>query len=280
MNALIPTEPELHAYVDGELDETRRSQIDALLPSHPEIASEIEQIRLASQHLRASLEPPPADTPARLDPFRIRRTLRDRTRQRMSIAASVMMALVVGGFGGWQSREYSMRQNYLPMADAVQAYRMFAVSNASYSPGNRDAQPVVSNTSADVADDRMANNDPMVDIKTNDPRELQAWLNHHFVQPETLPDFSAYGFKPVSGRLMSAQQGTAAMVLYRNEQGQSIVFYVRPPGDVLHFDNGNRKDGNLLAQYWRQGRYFYAVVSPTDTPATRPVQQAVEPTRS
>ncbi|QET05821.1 MULTISPECIES: anti-sigma factor family protein [Cupriavidus] len=266
MNALMPTEPELHAYVDGELDETRRGQIEALLPTHPEIAREIEQIRLASQRLRASLEPPPADTPARLDPFRIRRTLRDRTRQRMSIAASVMMALVVGGFGGWQSREYAMRQTYLPMADAVQAYRMFA---------SNDIQPVSANAVANAGDDGM-----MVDIKASDPRELQAWLNHHFVQPETLPDFSAYGFKPVSGRLMSAQQGTAAMVLYRNAQGQSIVFYVRPPGDVLHFDNGNRKDGNLLAQYWRQGRYFYAVVSPTDTPATRPVQQAVEPTRS
>jgi len=272
MNALMPTEPELHAYVDGELDETRRSQIDALLPSHPEIASEIEQIRLGAQRLRASLEPPPADTPARLDPFRIRRTLRDRSRQRMSIAASVMMALVVGGFGGWQSREYAMRQNYLPMADAVQAYRMFASNEARPVAAGPDDHAV--STPAVAADDMMA------DIRTTDPRQLQAWLDHHFVQPEPLPDFSAYGFKPVSGRLMSAQQGTAAMVLYRNAQGQSIVFYVRPPGDVLHFANGNRKDGNLLAQYWRQGRYFYAVVSPTDTPATRPVQQAVEPTRS
>lgn len=252
MNSLMPTEPELHAYVDGELDETRRSQIEALLASQPDMARQVEQIRQESARLRASLEPPPADTPARLDPFRIRRNLRDRSRQYMAVAASVMMALVVGGFGGWQSREFAMRQTYLPMADAVQAYRLFAVSDTPQ----------------------------MVDVKASDPRELQAWLNRHFVQPEPLPDFTDYGFKPVSGRLMSSEQGTAAMVLYQNAQGKAIVYYVRPPGDLLHFNNGNRKEGNLLAQYWRQGRYFYAVVSPTDTPATLPVQRAIEPTRS
>lgn len=252
MNALMPTEPELHAYVDGELDETRRNQIESLLAGHPDLARQVEQIRHESQRLRASLEPPPADTPARLDPFRIRRNLRDRSRQHMAMAASVMMALVIGGLGGWQSREYAMRQSYLPMADAVQAYRLFAVSDTT----------------------------PVVDVKANDPRDIQAWLNRHFVQPAPLPDFTEYGFKPVSGRLMSSEQGTAAMVLYQNAQGQAIVYYVRPPGDLLHFDNGNRKEGNLLTQYWRQGRYFYAVVSPTDTPTTAPLQRAIEPTRS
>ncbi len=57
---------------------------------------------------------------------------------------------------------------------------------------------------------------------------------------------------------MPTEQGTAAMILYRNDQGQTIVYYVRPPGNLLRFGNGNRQDGNLLAQYWRQGRYSYA----------------------
>lgn len=252
MNTLMPTEPELHAYVDGELDETRRQQIEALMASHPEMARQIGRIRQESQRLRASLEPPPADTPARLDPFRIRRDQRDRARQRVAIAASLVMALAVGGMGGWHTRELAMRQNYLPMADAMEAYRLFAVSDTPQ----------------------------MVDVKASNPRELQAWLNHHFVQPAPLPDFSAYGFRPVGGRLMSAEQGTAAMILYQNPQMQSIVYYVRPPGNLLHFDNGARKEGNLLAQYWRSGRYFYAVVSPTDTPATVPLQRAIEPTKS
>ena len=253
MNTLMPTEPELHAYVDGELDESQRRQIEALMASQPELARQVEQIREESQRLRASLEPPPADTPARLDPFRIRRDLRDRVRHRVAIAASLVMAIAVGGMGGWQTRELAFRQNYLPMADAMSAYRLFAVSDTP---------------------------SQMVDVKASDPRQLQTWLNQHFVQPAPLPDFSAYGFRPVGGRLMSSEQGTAAMIIYQNPQMQSIVYYVRPPGNLVHFDSGARKEGNLLAQYWRSGRYFYAVVSPTDTPATLPIQRAVEPGRT
>ena len=251
-HSLMPADAELHAYVDGELDTARRAQIDALLPTHPDLARQIDAIRAAAQQLRASLPAPsPADTPARLDPFRIRRTLRDRTQRRMAVAASLVMALGIGGVGGWQTRELAMRQNYLPMADAVQAYRMFAASEGPQ----------------------------VVDVSATDPRALQSWLDRHFVQPAPLPDFTAYGFRPAGGRLMPTEQGTAAMVLYRNDQGQTIVYYVRPPGNLLRFGNGNRQDGNLLAQYWRQGRYSYAVVSPTDTPVTRTLQQAIEPSR-
>ncbi|CAJ96511.1 Transmembrane activator of PrtI [Cupriavidus necator] len=251
MKMLIPTEPELHAYVDGELDETRRRQIESLIASQPELARQAEQIRQESQRLRASMEPPPADTPVRLDPFRIRRELRDRMRHRVAVAASLVLALTVGGMGGWQTREIAFQQNYLPMADAMSAYRLFAVSDTPQ----------------------------MVDVKTSDPRQLQTWLDQHFVQPAPLPDFSSYGFRPVSGRLMSSEQGTAAMILYQNQKMESIVYYVRPPGNLLHFSNGARKEGNLLAQYWRNGRYFYAVVSATDTPTTLPVQRALEPGR-
>ena len=248
MNTLMPTEPELHAYIDGELDDTRRLQIDALIANHPDLALQVEQIRQDMQHLRANLEPPPADTPARLDPFRIRRNLRDRARHRVAIAASLVMALAVGGMGGWQTREIALRQSNLPMADAMSAYRLFAVSDAPQ----------------------------MVDVKASDARDLQSWLNRHFVQPAPLPDFSAHGFRPVGGRLMSTEQGPAAMILYQNPQMQTIVYYVRPPGD-LRFHNGARTEGNLMAQYWRNGRYLYAVVTPTDNPAALPIQRAVDP---
>ncbi|RXZ38717.1 anti-sigma factor [Oxalobacteraceae bacterium CAVE-383] len=250
MNVFSCSEQDLHAYVDGRADETLHRQIEAYLASNPEAASEVERLRLERQRLRAALENMPASAiPPRLDPFRIRRELRARSQRRMAVAASLVLTLSLGTLGGWQLRDMSMRQTYLPMADATQAYRLFAT-------------------------DDMAQK---VDMKTSEPAQLQGWLNRHFVQAASLPDFSAYGFKPVGGRLMASDKGAAAMVLYQNDQGQAIVYYVRPPGELLNFGAGNRRDGNLLTQYWRQGRYFYAVVSPTDNPATLPVQKAVEP---
>ena len=55
-----------------------------------------------------------------------------------------------------------------------------------------------------------------------------------------------------------------------------MLFRSRPQCD-LRLRNGSRTEGNLMAQYWRNGRYLYAVVSPTDNPAALPVQRAVAP---
>src|SRR5450830_474816 len=252
MNAFSPSEHDLHAYLDGQLDQAMCRQIDLYLSTHPDAAREVEQLRQDNQRLRAALEHTPATPiPPHLDPFRIRRELRARSQRRMAIAASLVLTLSLGTLGGWQLRDMSMRKTYLPMADATQAYRMFATNDLAQK----------------------------VDMKTDQPAQLQDWLNQHFVQAAPVPDFSAYGVKPVGGRLMASDKGAAAMVLYQNDAGQAIVYYVRPPGELFNFGAGNRQDGNLLTQYWRQGRYFYAVVSPSDTPSTLPVQRAIEPNR-
>ncbi len=250
MTMLIPSEHDLHAYADGQLDPARRQDVEAYLASHPDAAEEIEQIRSQTEALRrrhADLSRYAA--PERLDPACVRKTLLTRRRQRMALAATVALTLGIGSLGGWQARETAMRSGYLPMADAVHAYRMFA---------------------ADAA----AN---MVDFRSSQPSELQAWLNRHFMQPAPLPDFNAYGYRPVGGRLMSTESGPAAIVLYQASNGENILYYMRSPGRALNFTHGKRRDGDLMAQYWKQGRYLYAVVSPGNTPAARAVQQAVAP---
>ncbi|KAF1046915.1 MAG: hypothetical protein GAK35_00862 [Herbaspirillum frisingense] len=249
MNGYLPTEQDLHAYADGQLDAALRGAVEQHLATHPEAARHVEMLKSEAQRLRAALEHVPASpAPARLDPFRIRRELKARSRRHWGIAASLVLTLSLGALGGWQWRDMDMRKTYLPMADATQAYRMFA-------------------------SDEQAS---MVDVRDDNPGRLQHWLDRHFVQAAPLPDFSAYGFRPVGGRLMASDKGPAAMVVYQNGQGQAIVYYLRPPGELFNFGSGNRREGQLLTQYWRQGRYFYAVVSP-DSPETLPLQRAVEP---
>ncbi|OWY30617.1 anti-sigma factor family protein [Herbaspirillum robiniae] len=251
MNSYLPTEHDLHAYADGQLEPSLRDSVERHLASHPEAARHVEMLKAEAQRLRAALEHVPVSaSPARLDPFRIRREIRSRSRRQWGIAASLLLTLSLGALGGWQWRDIDMRKTYLPMADATQAYRMFA-------------------------SDEQAS---MVDVRDDDPQQLQHWLDRHFVQAAPLPDFSAYGFRPVGGRLMASDKGPAAMVVYQNGDGQAIVYYLRPPGELFNFGSGNRREGQLLTQYWRAGRYFYAVVSP-DSPQTLPLQRAVEPGR-
>ena len=98
---------------------------------------------------------------------------------------------------------------------------------------------------------------------------MQAWLDRYFNQAQRLPDLSQAGFSPVSGRLLSTEQGAAAMVLYEDLQGRHISFYIRPPGPENAFlPRGSRSADGLQAEYWSGGGYNYAMVSPVGQPAT------------
>ena len=124
------------------------------------------------------------------------------------------------------------------MADAMQAFRLFAQDGIL-----------------------------PADYRAQDSGTMQAWLDRYFQQAQRLPDLSQSGFTPVSGRLLTTDQGAAAMVLYQDAQGRRISFYIRPPGpDNGFLPRGSRTADGLQAQYWSGGGYNYAVVSPVDHP--------------
>jgi anti-sigma factor RsiW len=94
---------------------------------------------------------------------------------------------------------------------------------------------------------------------------MQDWLDRYFTRVSRLPDLKSAGFEPVSGRLLSTDEGPAAMVMYEDRSGHKVSFYVRPPGPKNTFlPRGSRSDGDLQAEYWSAGGYNYAVVSPVE----------------
>lgn len=174
MTRLIPSDDELHAYVDERLEPVRRAEVQAWLAANPQAAARVEGWRADARRLRTALaglgELPGA---AQLDLGQLRRQLRQRRQRRWAAAAVVMLALGVGGLGGWQVRDATLARVDLPMADAVQAHRLFAGSEA-------------------------------LDIQASDPGQLRDWLGRHFSRVGQLPDLAGYGFKPVGARLLSS----------------------------------------------------------------------------
>ncbi|WP_416366819.1 anti-sigma factor family protein, partial [Pseudomonas sp. UFMG81] len=139
----------------------------------------------------------------------------------------------LGGLGGWQAREVSMA-SVLPMADAVQAHRMFADAGT-------------------------------LDIRAQEPGQLQAWLGRHFNRVGALPDLSGYGFQPVGARLLSNEAGPAALLVFEDGKGQRISLFLRSPGEhFARMPSGQRTDGGLEARYWSHGDYNFALVSAAD----------------
>lgn len=249
-NSPFPGEADIHAYVDGQMGATDCARMEAWLVRNPSRAEAIRGWRRDAQQLRAALGGLPSAADLRmLDPTTIRARHRHRVRARIAMAAALVLTLGVGMLGGWQARRMAAPAASAPMADALQAYRMFA--------SNRHVN---------------------LDVTQHQPGQLQAWLVQHFPSAPRLPDLDGAGFHPVGARLLATDSGPAAMVLYQNAQGGAISFYIRPPSPnhgVL--PRGQRRDGQLVATYWSGNGYNFALVSPANARDVRAIREAAFP---
>lgn len=244
---VIPTETEIHAYVDDRLDDADRARVEAWLARHPDRFEEVRAWQRDAQQLRAALgDLPGQDDQPTLDPSVIRAHRRHRMRARLSLAAMLVVTLGIGGIGGWQARDMNAALAEAPMADALQAYRMFALD-----------RPV------------------QLDVTQERAGDMQVWLDQHFQQATRLPNLQAAGFHPIGGRFVATGSGPAAMVLYEDSQGNAISFYIRPPSSRDGaLPRGQRREGQLATAYWSGNGYNYALVSHADGPDLRVIRDA------
>ena len=229
-----------HAYVDGRLNAQEQQMMAAYLAAHPQEARELDAWRKDAAQLQAAWDAaePPLTAPLNpaLDPAMIRMRLQERASMRWKLAASVFVALCIGGLSGWQLRpdatsQVNLAARPLPMQDAIQAYRVFTENPA-------------------LRADALATD-----------TDLQQWLAANFSNAQRLPDLSASGFRPVSARMLVTEEGPAAVVLYTNDAGQQTGFYIRPPGPGNKLlPEGQRQEGSLLTRYWSDQGYNYALV--------------------
>jgi anti-sigma factor RsiW len=249
MISMPPSERDLHAYVDHQLDDADRRLVKTYLENNPEAAAQVRAWQQDAQQLRAALSgalQQPVNQ--ELDPALIRQRLKHQSHRHLASAAVLLIAVSVGGLSGWQAREMTLPDAPPPMTDAMQAYRLIA---------QQGILPA--------------------DYKVNADGDMQGWLDRYFTRANRLPDLSGAGFKPVSGRLLSTEQGPAAMVVYEDQGGHKISFYVRPPGPKNYLlPRGSRSDGELQAEYWSGSGYNYAMVSPSDTPAAQMLKQTAQ----
>lgn len=225
-----------HAYVDGRLNPEQQKTMSQYLAAHPQEARELDAWRKDAAQLQAAWQSAAPPLNPALDPAAIRMRLKERTNMRWKLAASVLVALCIGGLSGWQLRpvptaQVNLAVRPLPMQDAIAAYRVFA--------GNPALRADALATETD----------------------LQQWVAANFSNAQRLPDLTAKGFHPVSARMLVTEEGPAAVVIYKNDTGQQTGFYIRPPGpgNKLLAD-GQRQDGPLLTRYWSDRGYNYALV--------------------
>ncbi|SDL70579.1 Transmembrane transcriptional regulator (anti-sigma factor RsiW) [Modicisalibacter muralis] len=252
MNTRHPTEYDLHAYLDDQLDAEQRQWVEAYLAANPQAATQLDGWRQDAQRLRATFANPQQwPSNSALDPARIRQRQRHRQHTRFATAAAMVMVLGTGLTSGWQAHDMMTADPVPPMQDALQAYRLFTDNTSTATTLDTNAAAGTARaTPAEVSRE-----------------QITQLFQTHFNDGVMPPDLSAAGLQIADARLLVTEQGPSAMVLYHDQHGRQMMMYIRPPGANHHrLEPGKRIDGQLLAQYWSRDDYNYAIVSQPNDP--------------
>ena len=240
-----PDEQLLHAWMDGELDEADAQQVERYLADNPQVAAQMAALRHDAQRLRQAMNRQHLNMHS-ADPVYFHRRVRQQRQRKLMLACLLVLSLSIGGWTGWQLNDAQLSAP-LPMEDAVQAYKLF---------GNESELPL--------------------DVSAGQHTELASWVTRYFIRGALPPNLEHYGFRPLGARLMATAQGPAALVMYQDPRGVRVAWYIRPLSQ-FKISQGERKTEDLMAQYWSDEHYNYALVTPLNAPEAGKVRRALSP---
>lgn len=259
-------EEDLHAYVDGVLQGARRVQVEAYLASHPDVARRMSEHAELRRRLREELEPVMEEPiPPELDLARMVEAHRQRRRIPWRIAASIVLALGIGGVGGWSLRGTA----YAPGAVATSDV---AASGAVASAGGIAALAREAAASYQVY---AADPTRPVEMPAADSAQLVAWISQRLDRRIALPDLHAAGYRFMGGRLIATEHGPAGLFMYDDAQGTRIAMMVRPMAVERDTPMSAHRQGEVSGYAWSDQGLGYSLMAPTSAPDVHPIADEV-----
>ena len=230
------TEAELHAYVDGGLTASRRSEVESWLGARPEEAERVAAYRRIGDELRSRYEPVLIEP----IPAKLMRASRRRPRWRaIALAATwAVLGLAVGGLAGWQL--HAIRSAPAAFADGTVMARRAAVAHAVYSPEVRHP----------------------VEVGADQEQHLVTWLSKRLGVKVKAPNLADADMSLVGGRLLPGDNGPVAQFMYQTERGRRLTLYVRAE-NAPHRETAFRyaRESNVGVFYWIERDCAYAIAS-------------------
>lgn len=235
----VVAEEDIHAYVDGILDGTRRSRVEAYLAAHPQEAARVETYRAQNIGLHVlydsvpntSLPAPMADMAKRLQ-HAIRRQKRHRS---MALLAASVCAVAVTGAVAW----------------GTVGPEIF---------GGKEIQVASAPDTVQSEGDEPGFYPPIDRISGGHDAATLGLLSEHYAgAPMQAPDLEQLGFKLMVQRVFPTASGPGAQLLYQNQAGDWIALYIG--GDQrsgqTKFSYVKREGVSMF--YWRRGALAYGL---------------------
>jgi anti-sigma factor RsiW len=242
-------EDDLQAAIDGRLDEPRQRLVESYLAAHPDLAARIAEYREHRQALRARLQAKYDEpVPPRLRVAGILAARRSAWRRRVGQAAAAALLMLIGGAAGWALRgatEIAAVRSPLTQ-EAIVAYRTYVVEARH-----------------------------PVEVDAGQEAHLVQWLSRRLGRPLKAPDLASYGYQLMGGRLLPADAGPAAQLMYQNDHGERLTVYLRADSQQQGTSFRFAEEAGVAAFYWVDNGFGYAVSGPADRKALLRVAEAV-----
>ena len=244
----MPSDEELSAFIDGELDETRRLELEAALALDKDLAAKVDGMRLQDQYLRQLAEPMLAEpVPERLSsvvrppPTMPKYSERPQVR-RFGIsllwrAGALAATLVLGiGVGWYAERTLTERQSLLDpfVQQAILSHRLFE-SNKQFDPVDSDGDTIT------------------IDAGTK-PSAL----------PVRTPTLREAELVPVMVRKVQGAPGEAIHIAYADKKGDWTTLYIRKHTNDARLPAKYLEEDGYSILYWLDGPMVYSLVGTSD----------------
>jgi len=232
-------EDELHAFVDGQLDEGRLLAVVAWLQAHPDDGARVAAWHAQRQQLRRlardmDLGPAPAalaDVVLKAD-----RPAQRRSAWKQLAAAALVLSVGVAGGQWWASTGRAGSG----MASSPAFVREAAVAHAVFTPEKRHP----------------------VEVTAAEEAHLVQWLGRRLGAPVKAPVLLDRGYRLLGGRLLPGDPTPRAQFMYEDEQGRRVTLFVAvfAPGKApAETSFRSVREGERESFYWVEGSFGYAL---------------------
>lgn len=246
------SEDDLHAFLDGALDQDRVADVERHLAENPDVAGEIERWRHRETDLRAVLGAYSFGAADEIPVAELRRTDGRRVKWTAMVAALVV-AFSLGGGAGYLGRSLIETPSAVRDLDALWL--------------DAAAREVFLTYVGEVRHP--------VEVGADEQEHLTNWLGNRIERPFTAPSLAELGFGLVGGRLLPINGRPGAMLMYENGQGdRATILLARNAGardTAFQFSEG---DG-VNTFRWIDGPLAYAITGFLDRGALEDITRAV-----
>jgi anti-sigma factor RsiW len=221
-------EDDLMAHVDGRLSTERVETVRAYLAMNPEARERTSQYAEQRRTLRGAFGAQfVGPVPTR---FRIAQLVTERRHRRYRRFAQIAAAtclIVLSSIGGWTARE--VLSPFASPASAVVSGALITEAIAAHRTFSVEVRHPIEVVASEEAD-------------------LVQWLSKRLRRALVVPDLTAAGFRLMGGRLLPAESGPAAQLMYEDGPVGRLTIYLRT--GIADEEKLYRNDKGIGAYYW------------------------------